>query len=52
MARCIVCHKREAVLPDRNTLSMRPRVCRECHAERLHRDLRRVMANHDRKRRK
>jgi pimeloyl-ACP methyl ester carboxylesterase len=40
MSKCIVCHEREARVPDRNRPG-RPikRVCRECHAARLTGDL-------------
>lgn len=52
MAKCIVCKKREATVPDRNTLSMRFRICSECHARRLQGDLRRILEDHERKNRK
>ena len=42
---CIVCRQRPAAVPDRERMG-RPilRVCRECHAERLGGDLRRILA--------
>lgn len=42
--KCVVCHEREAQVPDRERMG-RPvkRVCRECHTERLRGDLRRGM---------
>ena len=49
MKKCIVCHKREAQLPDRSTTSMRKRVCRECHAERLRGDLVHVLTVHEKR---
>ena len=39
---CIVCHKRVAVVPDRNTTSVRKKVCRDCHVARLNADLRAI----------
>ena len=47
MSKCIVCREREAAVPDRNTMSQRKRVCRECHALRLTGDLRHVLAVHE-----
>jgi len=49
---CIICRKREAVLPDRNSHSARKRVCRECHADRLQGDLRRILEDHEAKKRR
>lgn len=46
MAKCIVCHERPAEVPDRNTMSLRKKVCRQCHALRLTGDLRRVLEVH------
>lgn len=46
MSKCIVCHERPAAVPDRNTMSLRKRVCRECHAARLTGDLRHVLEVH------
>lgn len=40
---CIVCRTRPAVLPDRYRSSRRKKVCRECHADRLRDDLKRVL---------
>lgn len=45
-SKCIVCHERPAAVPDRNTMSLRKRVCRECHAARLAGDLRHVLEVH------
>ena len=44
--RCIVCRKHEAVVPDRNTTSMKKKVCRHCHGERLKGDLAIILENH------
>lgn len=41
--KCIVCHEREAVVPDRNTMSRHKRLCIECHAERLQEDLKQIL---------
>jgi len=46
MAKCVVCHERPAAVPDRNTMSLRKKVCRECHIERLRVDLQRVLVAH------
>jgi hypothetical protein len=40
---CVICREREARVPDRESGNSRKRVCRECHAERLTGDLRRVL---------
>lgn len=40
--KCVICHKREATLPDRNRMSLVLRVCRECHADRLRGDWARI----------
>lgn len=44
MSLCIVCRERKAVVPDRERMG-RPiaRVCRECHAERLRDDMRKIL---------
>lgn len=47
---CIVCRKRPAIVPDRNKMSSRIEVCRECHRERLMGDLRIVLAVHNKRR--
>lgn len=39
MSKCIICGEKEATVPDRNTLSSRKKVCKDCHAERLKDDL-------------
>lgn len=44
---CIVCYKRDAELPDRNTMSPRKRVCKECHRDRLTGDLRNILNHRD-----
>jgi len=37
---CIVCHQRTAVVPDRERMGRpTPRICRECHTERLRGDM-------------
>lgn len=42
---CIVCRERPAEVPDRERMG-KPvkRVCRECHAQRLERDIKRILA--------
>ena len=40
---CSLCKTRPAEVPDRNTTSMSPRICRECHAARLRDDLAHVL---------
>ena len=49
-ASCIVCHEREAVLPDRNNPG-RPvkRICRQCHADRLIGDLKAILVEEERR---
>jgi len=44
MSLCVICRSRKATVPDRERMG-RPvkRVCRECHTERLRRDLARVL---------
>lgn len=44
MAKCIVCHERKAEVPDRYAMSNRARVCRECHRERLRKDMAHVLS--------
>ncbi len=43
MSKCVVCHEREAAVPDRERMG-RPikRVCRQCHAGRLIGDLKTI----------
>lgn len=36
---CKICRQRPAVVPDRDAMSYRRSVCRECHADRLRGDL-------------
>ena len=51
---CVLCHKRPAVLPDRNRMG-RPisRICRECQAARLNGDLLHVLeVEHERRERR
>ena len=43
MSKCIRCHAREAVLPDRYSMSPRKKICRECHADRLKGDLKVIL---------
>lgn len=44
----IVCKEREAEVPDRNKMgSLKKRVCRECHAERLKGDLKHILKVHE-----
>ena len=47
MSKCVVCHEREAAVPDRERPG-RPikRVCRVCHAARLTGDLRGILQDH------
>lgn len=44
--KCIICRDGEAVVPDRNTMSQRKRICRKCHGERLKSDLEVILENH------
>lgn len=39
---CIICHERPAELPDRDSMSRTKKVCRECHSDRLRRDLKAI----------
>ena len=41
---CVVCHKRQPVVPDRERMGPIKRVCRECHLERLAGDVREIEA--------
>ncbi len=41
---CIVCHKAPATVPDRNTVSLKKRLCAACHQARLRDDILRVLA--------
>ena len=44
MKKCIICRERVATLPDRESMGRRVnRVCRECHAERIFADLRKIL---------
>lgn len=49
MALCILCREREATIPDRNTMSLRKKVCSVCHSQRLTGDLKVVLALHEKK---
>lgn len=44
MSKCIICGEKEATVPDRNTLSSRKKVCKDCHAARLRGDLVHILA--------
>lgn len=46
MKKCIICRKDEAVVPDRDSMSNRKKVCRKCHGERLKGDLAIILDNH------
>ena len=48
MSKCIICHERDAIIPDRESGSSRKRVCGECHAERLRGDLEYILYLHKR----
>lgn len=43
MSLCIICHTRDATVPDRNSGSSRKRLCSKCHGERLKADLRHIL---------
>lgn len=47
---CIICRKQPALVPDRERMG-RPikRICRECHAARLAGDVRKILAEHEKK---
>ena len=36
---CIICGKNPATIPDRDTMSSIPKICRECHIKRLRGDM-------------
>lgn len=41
---CEVCRQRPATMPDRNRMGrLTPRICVECHLERLRGDMRRIV---------
>lgn len=44
---CRLCFQREAVVPDRNNSGpvFRKEICRECHADRLADDLRKILGD-------
>jgi hypothetical protein len=48
MTKCMICHKREAEVPDRDKPG-RPvkRVCRKCHEQRLLSDLQQILVKED-----
>jgi len=48
---CRVCHKTQATVPDRETMSPVPRFCAECHAEKLAGDFRTILVLDEKKRR-
>lgn len=50
MSLCIICHTRDATIPDRNTGSSKKRLCSKCHAERLKDDLRHIIKLNERDR--
>lgn len=37
--KCVICHEREATIPDREKGGRQKRLCAQCHAERLRADL-------------
>ena len=37
--KCVVCKQREAIMPDRDSDSMKKAVCQICHEEKLRRSL-------------
>lgn len=43
MANCIICHTREATIPDRDSGSSKKKLCHVCHGMRLKDDLRRIL---------
>ena len=43
MSKCIVCHEKEATVPDRYSMSRRKSLCSGCHAKRLMEDLKRLV---------
>ena len=47
--KCILCHERDAVVPDRESGTNRKKVCRRCHAERLIGDLKVVLDLHNKR---
>lgn len=50
MSLCIICHTKDATIPDRDSGSSRKKLCGDCHAERLKEDLRRILAIERRRR--
>jgi len=48
---CCRCHKRQATIPDRETMSPVPRFCSECHAAKLAGDFRAILQLAEKKRR-
>lgn len=42
--RCVICHDKKATVPDRNMVGRAPRLCHDCHANRLAGDMRRILA--------
>jgi hypothetical protein len=50
MSLCIICHTRDATIPDRDTMSSRKRLCAVCHAERLKDDLRHILTTEKKRR--
>ncbi len=41
--KCVYCGENEAVVPDRDSLSLRKRICLKCHAALLKNDLRYIL---------
>jgi hypothetical protein len=50
MTMCMICQKRKAIIPDRNSMSRRNKLCESCHQERLKRDLENILISNQRKR--
>lgn len=44
MSLCIICHTRDATVPDRYSGSSKKKLCHVCHAERLKGDIRHILA--------
>lgn len=50
MSLCIICHTKDATIPDRNSGSSKKRLCSKCHGERLKDDLRNIIEIEKRRR--
>jgi hypothetical protein len=49
MSLCIICHEKEATVPDRDSGSSRNKLCTDCHAARLRGDIKYILALHKKK---